>query len=117
MNSTRPKMIKTINNHEALESAITAALEQPQSPAIPSDFAARVAARAATLPQRSRSARPHYARSVSIFLTALLVVALFLLAPHAQPSFASIGFDIELSLLVLLSTLVYWLTQARNEPL
>ncbi len=101
--------------HEALENSITVALEQPQSPAIPANFAAQVAAHAATLPRRSRVARPRYARAVSILLTAVLVVALFILAPHAQPSFSSVGFDIELMATALLGALLYWLTRVHGE--
>ena len=113
MNS-RPQ---SISKREELENAITAALEQPQTQMIPADFAARTASRAAKLPQRTRAPRAHYARSVAILLSAALVAALFVVAPHAQPSFSNIGFDIELTVTTLLAALVYWLTRAPSESL
>ena len=113
MNS-RPQ---SISKREELENVITAALEQPQTPSIPADFAARVAERAAKLPQRARAPRAQYARSVAILLSAVLIVALFVVAPHAQPSFSSIGFDIELTVTTLLAALVYWLTRVPRESL
>ena len=119
MNS-RPQLIpmagKT-SKREELEKAIDAALEQQQALSIPVDFAARVAERAALLPRRSHAPRARYARSVAILLSAILVVALFLLAPHAQPTFSSLGFDIELAVTILLAALAYWLTRVPSESL
>lgn len=102
---------------DAFERKVLASLEEQPRVAVPSDFAARVSARAAALPRRTRAPRARYARSVAMLLSALLVAALFVLAPHAQPSFASVGFDLEMSAIAVLSCLVYWLTQVRKESL
>lgn len=116
MNDPRSNFSNPVPN-DTFERRLTAALEEQPRVLIPADFATRVAARAATLPQRARAPRAHYARSVAILLSALLVVALFVLAPHAQPSFSSVNFDLEMSAIVVLSALGYWLSQARKELL
>ncbi len=105
------------NPNTTFEVAITSALEHQPEPLIRAEFAASVTAQAMTLPQRPHAPRAHYARSISIFISAVLLVALFVLAPYAQPSFASLSFDLELTAVAVLSALVYGLTQARKESL
>jgi hypothetical protein len=114
MNNTR---LQTIDGSSRVDSQMTAALEHPPAIAIPADFASRVAAKAAAMPQRKRTARPMYARAVSILLVALLLGVLFLVAPHAQPSFASVAFDTEMSGVLLLGVLVYWLAYVPKQSL
>jgi hypothetical protein len=101
----------THNPQEEFEAVMTRALERsPELPplAIPVDFAARVAA---SLPQQ-RTARPavRVGRIAAIVAMVVLAIVLFVLAPHASPSFASFTFDIELIVLAQLGAIAYWLS-------
>jgi len=90
---------------------MTRALERsPELPtlAVPPDFAARVVA---SLPKQ-RAVRPavYVGRMAAIVAMVVLAIVLFVLAPHASPSFASFAFDIELIVLAQLGAIAYWLS-------
>ena len=107
--------MNTHNPHEEFDAAITRALEHtPESlgPAIPADFAARVAA---SLPKQ-RVARPriHAGRKAAIVAMVVLAIVLFALAPHMTPSFTSFTFYIELIILAQLGSIAYWLAAKRE---
>ena len=95
-----------------IEAAITRALETRLDAAVPAGFAARVAQALPTV----AAPRPRvYAGKVAAIAGAVVsAIALFALAPHAQPSFASFSFDVELLLLAQLGGIAYWLG-ARRE--
>ena len=107
--------VTSITEGRPLESEIQLALESAPQPCIPADFAARVAAKAATLPRRAAPPQAHYGRAVSMLMAALLAVSLFIVAPHATPSFLNVGFDVELAFLAQLCALAYWLARSARE--
>jgi len=100
-----------------LEHAMTRALEQVPEPAIPADFAARVAAKARTLPQPKPAVVTQYGRRTAFAAAVLLTVLLFVLAPHASPGSNSLGFALEMLLFVELGGLAIWLTRSQGESL
>ena len=79
---------------------------------MPAEFAARVVQ---ALPPVAAS-RPRVAvgRTTAIAGVVVLTAALFALAPHAQPSFASFGFDVELLLMAQLCGIAYWLGKEQG---
>jgi hypothetical protein len=96
-----------------LEAAITQALEESPSVVVPVDFAVRVTA---SLPMQPRvRARRSVGRIAAVATAAGLVVALYWLAPHARPSFASVAFDVEMVMLVELAGVVAWLGTRRSD--
>lgn len=97
---------------ECTDQRIDAAIERKPEPPIPAGFAAKVAARAATLPPRRRASAFPIGRSIAWASTALLAFALFVLAPHATPSLNSFRFDAEILALLELAGLGWGL--ARN---
>jgi ferric-dicitrate binding protein FerR (iron transport regulator) len=101
------------NDDAAFEAAITRALEQQPSVAIPAEFAARV--RASLPAQPKVRARRSVGRIAATAAAAGLVVALWWLAPHVRPSFASMAFDMELLLLAELAGVAAWLATQRHD--
>ena len=96
-----------------LEVAITRALEEPPSVAVPVDFAARVRA---SLPTRPRvRARRSVGGMAAAAAAGGLVVALYWLAPHARASFASLAFDVEMVMVVELAGVAAWLGMRRSD--
>jgi hypothetical protein len=102
------------------EAALTQALEHSPTPAIPADFAARVVA-ALPEPQAARFAASRrrlrsvgVSRGIAIAAAPVLTLALFVIAPHATPSFASFAFDLEMLLLVQLMAVAWFLTPLRK---
>jgi hypothetical protein len=94
-----------------LDAAMIRALEQPPAVAIPADFAARVAR---SLPPVAAARRPIYAgRTVASIAVGVLLVALFVVAPHSQPSFANVAFDVEILLIAQVGAIAYWLSGKR----
>jgi len=87
----------------ALDCRIDAAIEHKPQPLIPSGFAAKVAAHAASLPQPRRAAAFPVGRSIAWASAVLLTFALFALAPHATPSLTSLSFDVEILVLLELA--------------
>ncbi len=103
---------KTPNSEQEREAAIVRALELRPEPVVPADFAARVMQ---SLPaQIVARPRRRVGRTVALVAAIVLSLALFVIAPHAQPSFASLTFDIEMLLLAQLGAIGYWLA-ARRE--
>jgi hypothetical protein len=94
-----------------LDTAMIRALEQPPAVVIPADFAARVAR---SLPPVAAARRPVYAgRTVASIAAVVLLVALFVVAPHSQPSFANVAFDLEILLIAQVGAIAYWLAGKR----
>ena len=81
------------------ELRLTAALEHKPSIAISTDFAARITARVQSMPVPARRRTPQYGQLATGISFAVLLLAMFALAPWAQPTFASFSFDLELLLL------------------
>ena len=104
------------NNPDAgFEAGLTRALERRPEPAIPVDFAARV--RTVLPPQPRPRHTAQIGRAVSIAAAGVLAVAMFLLAPHAAPSFGSMAFDFELLAIVQLAGIGYWLSGGNLKRL
>lgn len=100
---------------QPLEASIERALQSAPQPLVPADFAARVAAKAAALPRRAAHPRARYGRVIAMLAAAVLAVSLFVVAPHAAPSFLNIRFDVELAFLAQLCALAYWLARGTRE--
>jgi hypothetical protein len=107
-------MKATQNNAETeMEAAIERALQQrPQIAAAP-EFAARVRSALPAQPttKRFRSA----GRKVAMLAFAVLLIAVFCLAPHTTPNFSSLNFDLEISLLAELAGVAIWLFRPQRE--
>lgn len=97
-----------------MEARIDAAIQRKPSPAIPADFAAKVAARAHALPSRRTRALP-VGRTLAWISTAVLAAALFVLAPHTAPSMTSLRFDTELLVLLELGGLGWLLARGVGQ--
>lgn len=93
---------------EAFEARVLRALEQTREPAVPADFASRVAASLPPLPPARKAMR--FGRTVALISIGVLALAMFVLAPHSSPSFSSVAFDLELVLLLQMAGIGYWLT-------
>lgn len=100
-----------------LEHAMTRALEQAPEPVIPADFAARVAAKARTLPQPKPVVATQYGRKTALVAAVVLTILLFVLAPYALPGSNAIGFGLEMLLFAELGGLAVWLTRSQRESL
>ena len=105
--------MNTHNPQEEFEAAITRALEHsPEASAIPTGFAARVAA---SLPKQRAPRRViHAGRTAAVVAMVVLAIVLFALAPHVTPSFTSVMFYIELIILAQLGAIAYWLAAKRE---
>jgi hypothetical protein len=95
-----------------LNLAIDHCLEHAAEPRIPIDFAAKVAAALPPVPARRRS--PFLARKIAFAAAALLLLALFALAPHSSATLTNTAFDLELLLLVQLIAVAWWLAVRRR---
>lgn len=97
---------------DALEAAITGALEARPEVAVPVEFAARLMA---SLPPQPKVREQRSAGKIAAAAAmAGLVVGLYWLAPHAQPSFESLAFDMEMLMLVELGCVSAWLAMRRT---
>ncbi len=90
---------------QAMERELVRALERRPQVTVPADFAARVVL---ALPAAGGSRRtPRAGKTVAMAAAVLLAGALFVLAPHAGPSFANVGFDVELLVLAELAAVAW----------
>ncbi len=96
-----------------LEAAITRALERKPEGMAPLEFAARV--RAALPAQPKPRTRHSVAGTVAVVGAAALILAVCWLAPRAQPSFASMTFDLEFVMMVELAGVAAWLGTRRSD--
>lgn len=96
----------------SVNSRVDAALENKPSMQIPADFAAKVAALAATQGRRSRRRVPQIGRSMALIFAPLATIALFVLAPHSSPNVKNIIFDTEVILIAQLALIGWWFTRA-----
>ena len=100
------------NSQAGFEAKLTRALESRPEPAVPMDFAARVAG---ALPPALPARKPmQVGRTVGLAAAAVLGVALFVIAPHAAPTFGNWAFDFELVVIAQLGGIAYWLTAVRK---
>ena len=99
------------------DARLTAALEHKSEPQIPADFAAKVAALAATQPPRRRRIAPQFGSLIALLSVPVAALALFALAPHSAPNLHSLSFDIELALLAELAFVGCWLSQTFSSRL
>ena len=102
----------TLNPDETFDAALTTALERAPKSAVPHDFAARV--RAALPPQSAPRRSERTTRVAALAAAIVLTIALFLIAPHTSPSFASLNFDIELLVLAQLLAIACWLAARQG---
>jgi hypothetical protein len=95
------------------EDAITRALDRKPEVAVPADFAAKVRA---SLPAQPKVRAQRSVGQITAGVAAVgLVLALWVLAPHARPSFGSVAFDLEMVLVVELMGVVTWLGMRRSD--
>jgi hypothetical protein len=105
-------------NDKQIEAMIASVLEQQPAVKVPADFAARVAARVpAARAGRGVRFRFSVARGAATVAMGLLLVALFALAPHVKMPGLSLGFCIEMLLLVELAAIGYGLMRMRENGL
>jgi hypothetical protein len=97
-----------------MELRIDRAIEHKPGVQIPGNFAAKVAARAVTQPQRRRRYKPQFGPMIALLSAPLAALALFALAPHTSPNFKSLSFDAEVVLLAELAFIGWWLTSTLN---
>ena len=103
------------SNTPAFEALLTRALAQAPRMAIPESFAATVARRAAAQPLAQPASLSGWGPRLALFSGALLTLAMFALAPHANPSLTSLPFDAELLLLTELTTLVLFANRLLSQ--
>ena len=89
------------------EAFAVGALERLPAPAVPAGFAARTAAAALRQPAPSRSPWQGFGMRMALASGVVLTLGLFALAPHAEPSFLSLRFDVEMLLLGELGGVAY----------
>ena len=98
---------------QKIEAAILRALETQPTVVVPEAFAARVCA---ALPQLKPVRRRMSAgQQAGLAAVAVLLVAVFWLAPHTAPRFTSVAFDVEIMLLLELAGVAAWLATLRRE--
>ena len=98
----------------AINLAITQGLERPPVVDVPEGFAARVMA---ALPARRVRRRVSVGRAAALAALGVLLVALFLLAPHVGPSPASWSYAMEMLLLAQLAAVGYGLVRMHGDTL
>jgi hypothetical protein len=94
-------------NEEAMEKAITRALDERRATAIPENFAARVCGSLPAPPVMRR--RTSVGRTIAMVMVVLAMSAMFAMAPRATVNFANLGFDVECLLMLQLAGIMYWL--------
>ena len=95
-----------------LEAAIARALERRPQAMPPEGFVARLAG---SLPVGSVRRRTWSAGKAIAWVAAVaLAVALFVVAPHAGPSFSNLAFDVELMVLAELGAVVWVLARMQG---
>ena len=99
--------VETAKGEVKFDEMITRALERQPAVIVPADFAAKV--RAALPPPPRKRERRSVGRIAAFVGAAVLMVALYWLAPYARPSFASVAFDMEFLLVVELALVAAWL--------
>jgi hypothetical protein len=97
-----------------MESRIDRALEHKPEVQIPTDFAAKIAARAVAQPLRRRRYKPQFGPMIALLSAPLAALALFALAPHAAPNLKSLSFDAEVVLLTELAFIGWWVSRTFN---
>jgi hypothetical protein len=112
MNYSEDMQTQDDNAQAGFDAELTRALERRPEPVVPMDFAARVAA--ALPPPSPARKRMQVGRTVGLAAAAVLGVALFVIAPHAAPTFGNWAFDFELVVIAQLGGIAYWLTAARK---
>src|ERR1700744_562563 len=100
-----------------MESRIDRAIEQKPEVQIPSDFAAKAAARAAAQPLRRRRYKPQFGPMIALLSAPIAALALFLLAPHTAPSVKSFSFDAEIVLLTELALIGLWFSRTFHPKM
>jgi hypothetical protein len=98
-----------------LEAAIARALERRPQAMPPEGFAARVVLSLPVGPARPR--KWSAGKAVAGIAAVVLAVALFVLAPHAGPSFSSVAFDVELVVLAELGAVAWVLARMQDGRL
>ena len=96
-----------MNEQNLQDEWLTKELERVPEVVVPSNFAVRV--REALPAVKPARAKVRVGRVVSMVCAVVLVVMMFVLAPHAAPKFTSVAFDVELMVLAQLAGIVYWL--------
>ena len=105
-NQPNPDLTPTPAPDGTVEAIMIRALERHPSPAIPPDFAARVARMAAAQPTPHPTQWIGWGPRLALASGALLMLAMFALAPGTVPTLTNLRFDTELALFAELSGLL-----------
>ncbi|HXS12142.1 MAG TPA: hypothetical protein VN734_05530 [Acidobacteriaceae bacterium] len=100
-----------------LESRIDRIIERKPEVQIPTDFAAKIAARAVAQPLRRRRYKPQFGPMIALLSAPLAVLALFVLAPYAAPNVKSLSFDTEVVFLTELAFIGWWVARTFNPKM
>ncbi|MGI4829799.1 MAG: hypothetical protein ACRYFU_16635 [Janthinobacterium lividum] len=84
----------------AFEAAVVQRLERLPEGNVPASFAARVTRLAVVQPVAARSVWAGFGPRIAVGSSVLLLILLFVVAAHANPSFLNLRFDVEMLLLV-----------------
>lgn len=100
-----------------MESRIDRAIEHKPDVRIPTDFAAKVAARVVAQPVRRRRYKPQFGPMIALLSAPFAAVALFVLAPHTAPNLKSLSFDAEVVLLAELAFIGWWISRTFHPKM
>ena len=105
MKSSHSSSDPDLSSFSAMEELVTRHLSQPPAVVVPPDFAARVAEAVASGPRPSARRWLGWGPRLALASGALLMLAMFVLAPHTTASLSNVPFDAELVLMAELSGL------------
>ena len=106
-----PGSVVSDASQQAVDAQITSVLESLPTPRIPADFAARVASQVPA-DRHVTVKTPHYGRNAAIVCCVALLVALFVLVPHAKGGSIS-WLSVQGILCVQFALLAAWLATRR----
>ena len=95
-----------------LEATITKALEKKPEVVVPAEFAGRVMR---SLPPRRQRRKIPVGRAGLVTGMMALLLAMFVLAPHATPQWTNFAFDVEVLLLVQMAGIGWLLKEDSSE--
>jgi len=101
-----------MNTQNNLDASITRALEKQPEVVVPAEFAGRVMR---SLPPRRQRRKIPVGRAGLVTGMMALLLAMFVLAPHATPQWTNFAFDVEVLLLVQMAGIGWLLKEDSSE--
>jgi len=117
MNTNSNNLTPPQSGSASIESRIDRAIEYKPAVQIPSDFAAKVAARAIVQPLQRRRYKPQFGPMIALLSAPLAALALFALAPHSAPNLKNLSFDAEVILLTELALIGWWIARTFHPKM